>query len=513
MAGGDDGLEPLELDLSLDDVPDDDHVDDPPARERDRKRMVVIGLVVLATIVIVVGFVRSRDSDGGEEPASPPSTTTTTAALGPTGLALEDPEALGFTVTAAIDGPNPDESRDDDSTLTAVAPVDAEDPWASAATITRRHVGVGDYEFLGEVIDLGERNAALERFPEEAFALRWQHGDDIVTLRSANLDLTRVINAVRAGVTAGYDGTGPPPGFRVLHEGPRRHFQLEPNFTFVQTDQSVLAYEHPDDLDFILRWQAPGDVPFLAPLIEQQFVGHRTIRGRSAVVTTTWWTQALTTLSWQEADGTTLRLSTYGDIDELLRLIDGELEPLGPASFAFIAGGTDLEDHRPLITPPDGFDAILHVPDAMPDPATPGVLSTVNVSTDDTSYWAAILERPHYSQMLQLHGGHPSGRAGTGLPIPGTDVLALRAGASRGPDEASDNNQFELAGVVPPDLSDVVVTDRNTREELSILAQDTAPIDGTDWQLLLTVVHTDRPEPRLEVTLRTANGNVRRYWP
>lgn len=489
-----------------------------PVEARRPRRWVPMLVAAAVAVVALVGAVLVVD-DGDErgtvagEPEPPDEADETGA--GSTHLHLADPEAFGYEVSTATDGPSePDGFRGDDGSATLQAPVDSDDPWAEVVFVSSGPM-VDERGWSGEVVDVGGPEAVLQNFGPPS--LGWRDGDSLHTITSARLDRGQLVSLARSAVAEGFDGTGALPGHRVLQDGSWGDIYPLHAFPYSTTDRAVIGYRDSSAEDgtggFVLASGPGSEAQWRAPTVLAPVVARTTVAGHDALFTDYRPAEGASEVSWREDDGTIVRIAGPGDVREVLGRVVDSLEPIGEDDLAALVDAHPADESPPRIDLDHDEDHFIGSDDSFPDPSDESQLGADAVTVDGDEYQVAVVRQPRGAVSLQTYVESGDGGSGSGMAIAdlGTTVL-VQSGASMSADGETMVSDRLVAGVVPPDLSGLEIRERSTGAALDPMVLRTSPIEGSDHELLLAVVAGDPSSTRLEVVVRTAGGGEARYW-
>ena len=301
----------------------------------------------------------------------------------------------------------------------------------------------------------------------------------------------------------------------MLHHGPWEDFYRDLTRPVFSSDIDLIAYHHPDGLDFVISFETGDDTAFELPLVTAEVLGRLTVHGNDAVVTSYGTSSPMRMVSWREADGTIVRLGTTADPGRLLGTIGSALEPVDADVFAAMVEATDVPEDQPLLrrgVVPEHVDISS---DGFPDDDQ-AVLAGLRQEVDGVDYRAAIT-RDGFG-VARLETLATAGVAGSGTAAPLTDLQTLildGGGVDMNADGTPVRSDTLVAGLVPPDFDHIDVFDRDTGEPLrtSVLQLHTA-VDETSWRLLFAVIDlgdvTDGYRG-LEVHIAAGERTIR-YW-
>ncbi|WP_436793224.1 hypothetical protein [Actinospongicola halichondriae] len=461
-----------------------------PAELRSRRWLspisIAAGLLVVALVAAALVF-----SGGGDE-------NTVAGEVGFIHLALPDPEALGYRVTAAFDGTEPrDESSDPtmDTVVTVQGPDDADDPWTEAVIAYSLPSEITTLD--GDAVDIGGPEAM---YAEEGAGrtVGWIDGDETRYLVSTRVDRDRLVELA----TAASDGSTSDQ--RILYSG-----TIGDVFPIALTTIGRGGPVGVERTALVAYGSASGDGELGMSVATTTGSGARlrattalatatrevTVRGHDAVVAEFFGAgpDGLLSVSWLEADNTLARADAFGiDEDTLVDHLN-QLEPVDPVTFAELAasaepGGTGTSET---------FEST-----GTPIIATDG---SVQMTSGEVTYTASAETSDDGSIGLEAMDEGPEGGFVSGSSVAAGESRVLRHAAA--------NGEVLVYGVFGPDAESVTIDCTDTaRCDVDIVGPSTAVISGTTSVVFLAVVpqgkadglvvvgtHADGSETRLDV--------------
>ncbi|MCO8127669.1 hypothetical protein NHL50_10665 [Acidimicrobiia bacterium EGI L10123] len=420
-----------------------------------------------------------------------------------TGFALPEPEALGYEVRAAFDGPSvavDPASGQPGPPYTAHGPTGSDDPWQQA--IVTQTTPWDDRVYGGELIDLGGIEG-LYRTSGSSQQIAWQDGDTARTLMSSALDRDALVEVAREAVAAGWSADGPLPGHDVLHEG--TYDQFSPVIEYgasVRSDWQGVAYDATSgDDDIVVGWR-PGGPGLLGALhVFSDEVERVEVDGQGISVSRST-VGGPSHASWQPVEGTVVALVTYGDIDAVLRRVVPGLNPIDAAAFDAMVGAHPASPELALLdAPASSFEAEGEPLASIEIPDRAGFTYRLRILEDDDA---------RYALMQEIAEGN--GTSGSGGPLADLSTTALQSG-SLSNEETGSGTPVIVSGVLPdgvaPDLSTARFVDRTTGAEVAVLDFLTGSIPGSSRLLGLVLLDAD-PTAAIDATFQTADGE--RTW-
>ena len=426
--------------------------------DRPRRRwttfLVAAGLVLVALLGIGLAL-GDRDDEAGTIADDRDSSVQTDDGL--TRLALADPEALGYSVRAAFDGPStvPAPGTEQvDIHFTAHGPAGAADPWAEVVIATTHPVD--EYTFLGELVDIGGPEAVHVPMGW-ADRVIWRDGDQARMIMSSRVRDGDLVDVAAAAVAAGWIGDGPLPGHEVLHAGTPDAFQPGLEYAGLgPTGWQGIAYQGSGSVeDFVIAWRpgGPESLDALHSLVDAETTA---VDGRDVLISDA---GTATHVAWLLDDGTLVQLATFGDVDAVLAEVLPELEPISDDELQSLAAAHPPPADTPLVEPADGIY----------EPRSEGeVLASISLTEGGTEYRLDIQpdRSGGFATMLSIEDA--SGASGSGGPVRDLDTPFLQAG---GLSDGSGSTPVVVSGVlpagVPGDLTGTGFVDRTTGEEAS----------------------------------------------
>ena len=239
----------------------------PPLERPSGRRRPLLPLLVAAALVVValvgIGLALDRRDDERSTIADDGDASVQTDDGELTRLALADPEALGYEVRGAFDGPSIEPvpgMEGEDMRHVAHGPADVADPWADV--VVSMETPAHQFSLVGEVVDLGGPDA-VHLTVGEGDQVVWLDGDRARSLVSARVlgSGPRRARSVRGGRRLVREG--PLPGHEVLLDGVSEQFRLGLLYaSTVQTGWQAVAYAgSPSGPDFVIglaSWRHRG---------------------------------------------------------------------------------------------------------------------------------------------------------------------------------------------------------------------------------------------------------------
>lgn len=469
------------------------------APRRTVRRFLPLAVAAGLAVVALVGAALVFDDDEQSTIADQPQ--------GITRLALPDPESLGYRIVGAFDPSSaPEPPAGLDLTVTVHSPANAEEPWGT--TVLTWAVPADLSTLDGETVDVGGPEAAL-RTDGGVVSVGWLDDGDVRYVRSADTTADDLVELVRRAIDAGFTTGQALPGHQILHTAPMNDLYPMAGQGVTTGDLGGIAYESNGGV-LVVSTTAGSEAKWNAARVLAVDAEPLTVRGSDAVRAD--FGDGMTEVSWLEADGTLVRVSSHGE--DIPTAVLEKLEPISDAMLADLVEqfgtGEHVERHSfdergeeiGASEPGDGPEPIL--PDASTSSTvTDGSIPIAEVSTEDGGVTVrAALRQNAGAYYVDLDAEGESGGSGVSMPVEDLETNTVL----RHRFTFEDWSGVAVGGVIGPDVGPLQIVDAETGEPVDASGPSTATIGGSNHVVFLATVGPEYRDRDLVVVGTSAGG-------